>query len=112
MFFRFGWIFPLVGMGIVLILAFLIARRLLGPAKHSSFPKQEQQRPSQKLPSGRIPKELKEAGLQVLEHLDWEIRFLEKQRIEAEEPTERKKIEAELQRKREEYQATVDRLEP
>ena len=111
MFFRFFWIFPLVGMGIFLILVFLVVRRLLGSAKQSSLPEQEQHRPSQKLPSGKIPEELKEAGQQVLENLDWEIRLLEKQRVEVENPKERKNIEEELRRKREEYQATVDRLE-
>ncbi len=112
MFSRFFGIFPLVGMGIFLIVVFLIIRRVLGPAKQSSFPEQQQQRPSQKIPPGKIPKELKEAGLQVLETLDWEIRFLEKQRLEEENPAAREKIEAELQHKREEYQTTVDRLEP
>ena len=78
----------------------------------SSLPEKEKQAPSGKIPSGKIPEELKEAGQQVLENLDWEIRFLEKQRVEVENPQEREKIEAELKRKREEYQATVDRLEP
>lgn len=111
--FRFFWIFPLVFLVIFLIRTFLGKRRRLSDsAKVSSLPEKEKQAPSGKIPSGKIPEELKEAGQQVLENLDWEIRFLEKQRLEVETPKEQKKIEAELKRKREEYQATVDRLEP
>ncbi len=112
MFFKFFWIFPIAGMGIFLLLLFLVVRRVLGPARRSSLPKQEQQPLSGRKFSGKIPEELKEAGVRVLENLDWEIRFLEKQRIEAQTPEERQNIEAKLTRKREEYQATVDRLEP
>lgn len=112
MFFKFFGIFPLVGIGILLALGFLVARRFLGSAKQSSLPEQGQQRPSQKMPSANIPEELKQAGQQVLENLDWEIRFLEKQRLEVDSPEERRDIEAELRRKRDEYQATIERLEP
>ena len=112
-FFRFFWIFPLLFLAIFLIRTFLVKRRRLsGSAKVSSLPEKEEQTSSGKIPSGKIPEELKEAGRQVLENLDWEIRFLEKQRVEVENPQEKKKIEADLKRKREEYQATVDRLEP
>ena len=111
MFFRFFWIFPLVLIVIFLIRTLVKRRRLSDSAKVSSLPEKEKETPSGKIPSGKIPEELKEAGRQVLENLDWEIRFLEKQRVEVENPQEKKKIEADLKRKREEYQATVDRLE-
>ncbi|MCI0528323.1 MAG: hypothetical protein L0Y56_12860, partial [Nitrospira sp.] len=113
MFFKLSWIFPLVVIGFFLIMAFLVARRLWGPAEVSSFLKKEKRRKlSKEAPSDKIPQALKEAGWQVLENLDWEIRFLEKQCLEVEDPKERKKIQVELKRKREEYRATVDRLEP
>lgn len=112
MFFKFFWIFPLVLIGFFLIIVFLIARHLLGSAKKSTFPGTEKQKPSREVFSDKIPKELKEAGRQVLENLEWEIQFLERQRLEVEDPRERKKIEEELRRKREEYQTTVDRLGP
>jgi len=64
-----------------------------------------------RIPSAKIPEELKKTGQQVLEHLDWEIRFLENQYLGVENPKERKNIQEELRRKREEYQEVVDRLE-
>ncbi len=113
MFFRFFWIFPLVCIAIFLIRTFLVKRRRLSDsAKVSSLPEKEKQTPSGKIPSGTIPEELKQAGQQVLENLDWEIRFLEKQLLETENSKERQEIEEKLKRKREEYHATVDRLEP
>jgi len=113
MFFRFFWIFPLAFIVIFLIRTFLVKRRRLSDsAKVSSLPEKEKQTPSRKVSSGTIPKELKQAGQQVLENLDWEIRFLEKQLLEMENPKERQEIEEKLKHKREEYHATVDRLEP
>ena len=48
----------------------------------------------------------------MLENLDWEIRLLEKQRIEATDSKERRKIEENITRKKEEYRTTVERLAP
>jgi hypothetical protein len=66
---------------------------------------------SEKRYSGSIPEALKQAGQQVLEGLDWEIRFWERQQAAIDDPGKRQEIEKELQRKRDEYQTTVNRLE-
>jgi len=110
-FFQLFWIFPLAIIGFFLIVAFLVARRLLSSTKGLPLPEKEKRKFAGKVPPDKIPGELKEAGRQVLENLDWETRFLERQRLEVKDPKERKKIEEELRHKREEYQATVNRLE-
>lgn len=107
MFFGMFWLVPLVGIGILLFGGLWAFKYVLGAGKQSFLPGKN----SSKKPSGTIPKELKEAGQQILENLEWEIRFLEKQRIETEEPQEREEIEKLLRQKKQEYQATVDRLE-
>ncbi len=58
-----------------------------------------------------MPEEILQAGQDVLENLDWEIRFLEKQRLSTHEPEELAKIEADLKRKKADYRAVVERLD-
>jgi hypothetical protein len=58
-----------------------------------------------------IPEALKQAGQQVLENLDWEIRLLERQQTIVSDSKERQALKQELQQKRVEYQATIDRLQ-
>ena len=98
---NFFWIVPLICMG-----CFAVVRIIL---KNRNRPIDKQAQPVGKN-AAQIPEELKKAGQQVLDNLDWEIRLLEKQRIEATDD-KRKEIEANLKRKKEEYQATIDRLE-
>ena len=81
------------------------------PVKWWSFPETTPQNLSAKTSSGRIPEELKRAGQQIVDNLDWEIRFLEQQRSEVSNPKERKNLEEELRSKREEYHSVVERLE-
>jgi hypothetical protein len=110
--FRFFWIIPLAFLAIFLIRTFLFKRGKLRSAQESTLPKEDHQTTSKKTLSGPIPDELRQAGQQVLENLDWEIRLLEKQRLEAADTQARQEIEEKLKRKREEYHATADRLEP
>jgi hypothetical protein len=58
----------------------------------------------------QVPEELKQAGQQVLDSLDWDIRLLEKELATATDTKNRREIETELQQKRDEYQTTVNRL--
>ena len=81
------------------------------PVKWWSFPETTLQNPSAKISSGRIPEELKRAGQQIVDNLDWEIRFLEQQRFEVSDPKERENLEEELKSKQEEYHSVIDRLE-
>lgn len=60
--------------------------------------------------SAQIPEELKQAGQQVLDNLDWDIQLLGKELETVTETKKRRAIEAELQQKRNEYRATVARL--
>ena len=104
----------------IMWMVFFMGRRFLKPVKWWSFPKPVKwwsfpettpQNLSAKISSERIPEELKRAGQQIVDNLDWEIRFLEQQCSEVSDPKERKKIEGELRRKREEYHSVVKRLE-
>ena len=108
MFFSHFRFFPLIAF---LWMFFFIGRRVFGQAKRWSLPEKTPQKLSAKISSGKIPEELKRAGQQTLDNLDWEIRFLEKQGLEVSDPKERKKIEGELRSKREEYFTIVERLE-
>ena len=82
-----------------------------GFAKMPTFSERESQTFAKKRSSGQIPEELKQAGQQVLEGLDWEIRFLEQQFSEASDSKERKDLEEALRSKREEYHSVIDRLD-
>lgn len=108
------WIIPLLLLGIFFLRTWLKKRELSGSVNQkSSFSTAETQKSvAGKELSGRIPEELKRAGQQVLENLDWEIRFLEKQRLEVTDVKERQEIDEKLTQKREEYHTTVERLEP
>jgi len=108
MFFSHFHFFPLMGF---LWMFFFIRRRVFRQAKRWSLPEKTPRKLSAKIPPGRIPEELKKAGQQTLDSLDWEIRFLEKQRFEVSDPKERKNLEEELRSKREEYHSVIDRLE-
>jgi hypothetical protein len=57
-----------------------------------------------------IPKELEQAGQQVLDNLGWDIRLLENELASVTDAKKRREIEVDLQQKRNEYQATVERL--
>lgn len=108
---KFFWIMPLMCIAMFLIRTFWFRRRLPGFARMAHLPEREEQTTSGKMSSGPIPEELKQAGQQVLESLDWEIRLLEGQITAIDDPKKRQEIEKELRRKRDEYQTTVNRLE-
>ena len=108
MFFSHVRVFPLIAfLGMVVF----IGRRVFGQVTWWSFPEKTPQNLSAKISSGKIPEELKRAGQQTLDNLDWDIRFLEKQCFEVSDPKERKNLEEKLRRKREEYHSVVERLE-
>lgn len=109
--FSFFWIVPLVCIGFFVIRKFVFKGRAQQGDRNALSGKENP--PSfSKSTSANIPEELKQAGQQVLENLDWEIRLLEKQRIEATDSKERRKIEENITRKKEEYRTTVERLAP
>lgn len=110
--FNFFWIIPLVCVGIFVIRKFLLKGGEVRREEESSLPKQENRSSFDKKSSAHIPKELRQAGQRVLDGLDWEIRLLEKQHMEATDSKERRVIEENLKRKKEEYRATVERLGP
>lgn len=111
MFGRFFWIIPLMFFGFFLLRTFLQRRSLSGRTQEHTLSAQKPQTADEKTVSDKVPEALKEAGLQVLEQLDWDIRFLEKQRLETEDSKERQALDEQLQQKRDEYHATVKRLE-
>jgi len=108
MFFSHFHFFPLIPF---LLMVFFIGRRIFRPPKMRSFPVPTRRKLSAKISSGKIPEELKRAGQQIVDSLDWEIRFLEKQRFELSDPKEQKNLEEELRSKQEEYHSVIDRLE-
>lgn len=108
---RFFWIVPLLFFGLFLLRAFLARRKISGRTPQHTLPTQKLHTVDEKTVSGKVPEALKEAGLQVLEQLDWDIRFLEKQRLETKDPQERQALDKQLQQKRDDYHATVKRLE-
>ena len=110
--FNFFWIIPLVCIGVFVIRKLLFKGRDQQGEKDASLPQNGNRSSFNKSTSAQIPEELKQAGRQVLENLDWEIRLLEKQRLEATDSKERQEIEENLTRKKEEYRATVERLQP
>ncbi len=100
----FFWIFPLAGFSIFLIMLFLRGR-------HSSSGYTHRRREQEKKPVQReVPEEIKKAGVDLLEKLDWEIRFLEKEHLETDDSVETARIERELKEKKADYKAVVDRL--
>lgn len=107
--FNFFWLMPLVCIGIFIIRKVLLRGREPKSENKISLPKREQPR-FERTPSVEMPEELKQAGRQVLDGLDWEIRLLEKQHLEATNSKGRQEIIENLKRKREEYQATVERF--
>ena len=109
--FNFFWIIPAAVVGLFFIRKFLIRRRLRGE-RETSLLRNENQPAFKKKSSAQIPEELKAAGRQVLDNLDWEIRMLEKQRLETTDSKVRKDIEKDLKRKKEEHSATVERFGP
>ncbi|MGK5093192.1 hypothetical protein WDW89_14400 [Deltaproteobacteria bacterium TL4] len=111
MHFKFFWIILLVCFGVILLRKFLNRQLKLSSPKESSFPEEDTPTSFKNKASGKIPEELKQAGLRVLDSLDWDIRFLEKQRLEATDPKKRQELDAQLNRKREEYHATAERLD-
>ncbi|MCF6335817.1 MAG: hypothetical protein L3J12_08755 [Spirochaetales bacterium] len=58
-----------------------------------------------------IPEEIRQAGQDVLDNLDWEIRLLEKQRLDTDNRKEKEKIELELKGKKADYRSVIERLE-
>ena len=108
MFFSHFRFFPLIPF---LWMVFLMGRWFLRPARRWFLPEKKSQKLPTKSSLGKIPEELKKAGQQVLDNLDWDIRFLEKQSLEVSDPKERKKLEVNLRSKREEYFTIVERLE-
>ena len=88
-----------------------MGRCFLRPARRWSLPEKKSQKLSPKISSGKIPEELKKAGQQILDNLDWDIRFLEKQCLDVSDPKERKNLEEALRSKREEYHSVLERLE-
>jgi len=98
------WIVPLVVMSFCLSVLFM--KRYL---KFKKLPSQIQNHEPYK-PTEEISDEVWKAGQNALENLDWEIRFLEKQIGDTNDPKEREKAELELKRKREEYHNVVERL--
>ena len=101
------WIVPLLCMGFVVVMRLLRSR---DSRTRQSIPEKETQPSVEKTPSAQIPEELKKAGQQVLENLDWEIRLLEKQLLDVKDRKERQQIEKNLKRKKEEHKTTVERL--
>ena len=106
MIFKMFWIFPLLGMLVFLLLAYFIFKHLFGGPLGS--PPLERKPPQRR---GKVPEELKKAGREILDNLDWDIRLLEKRRLDEDDPVEYEKIELELKRKKEEYQTVVERLD-
>jgi hypothetical protein len=88
-----------------------MVRCFLRPARRWSLPAKKSQKLSPKISSGKIPEELKKAGQQIVDNLDWDIRLLEKQCLDVSDPKERKNLEEELRSKREEYRSVIDRLD-
>jgi hypothetical protein len=76
----------------------------------SGIPDQNTCSTSTEVSPTQIPEELKQAGQQVLDNLDWDIQLLEKELTTVTDTKKRQKIEANLQQKRGEYQATIERL--
>ena len=108
MFFSHFRFFPLIPF---LWMVFFMGRYFLRPARRWSLPEMKSHKLSPKISSGKIPEELKKAGQQILDNLDWDIRFLEKHCLEVSDPKERKNLEETLRSKREEYHSVVERLE-
>ena len=100
--------FPLIPF---LWMFFLIGGRVLRSSRSWRLPERGSQKLSPKISSGNVPEDLQKAGQQILDNLDWDIRFLERQCLEVTDPNERKKLEVELRAKREEYFTVVERLE-
>ncbi|MBF0236555.1 MAG: hypothetical protein HQM12_02520 [SAR324 cluster bacterium] len=108
--FRFLWLIPLVFLVILLFRKIFLQSRKLNSPKEQSLPGMDHPTSVKSTSSEKIPEELKQAGLQVLDSLDWDIRFLEKQRLEETDPIKRQELEEKLKQKKAEYHTTVERL--
>ncbi len=105
-FFGLFWIFPLLGFSAFLLVLFLRGRSSSSARSHSHQVENRKTGEQRK-----IPEEIRQAGKDVLDNLDWEIRLLEKQRLDTESSKEREKIEVELKDKKNQYRTVVERLE-
>ncbi len=114
-FYGFG-LFPVILIAIVL-------RRVVFRGYHSSRHSRHYRRssryvedsrysgePERKAPK-KVPEEMLKAAREVLDKLDWEIRLLERQRLDADSLEEREKIELDIKQKKDEYRAVVERLD-
>jgi len=110
MFFNLFWLVLLLAVGILAGLAGIAIKRLSGSPRTTSL-SENSPLPGKAPTGGKLPEEFKKSGAQILEQLDWDIRFLEKQRLEANVPAERRRLDEELKVKREEYQTVVERLQ-
>lgn len=83
------------------------------PRTHRFFEEKDKQEPELKEPKEykELPKEMLEAAREVLDKLDWEIRLLERQRLDTGSAEERSKIDLELKKKKDEYRAVVEKLD-
>ena len=114
--FKFFWFMPLGFFVVFLGLMLFLGRKLLKQGVlqsllgRSGAANTNAQIASADTSSKQIPEELKQAGQQVLDNLDWDIQLLEKELATVTDTKKRREIEADLQQKRNEYQATVARL--
>jgi biopolymer transport protein ExbD len=115
--FKFFWMMPMgffvifLGLTIFLVRKLLLKKGTLHPLLESSSLNNNDRPSSVNTSSEQIPDSLKQAGQQVLENLDWDIRLLEKQFSAETDTSKKQEIEVELKRKKVEYQTTVARLE-
>ena len=114
--FKFFWFMPLGFFVVFLGFMLFLGRKLLKKGTLQSLlgtsgaTNTNAQTASADTSSKQIPEELKQAGQQVIDNLDWDIQLLEKELATVTDTKKRREIEAELQQKQNEYQATVARL--
>ncbi len=104
--FGFFWIFPFLGFAAFLVMMFLRGRHSSSSHRDSHYFEKKHTKVQRE-----IPAEMLKAGRDVLDNLDWEIRLLEKQRLDANSSKEKEKIELELKGKKADYRAVIERLE-
>lgn len=108
----FFWIFPLIVLVILVILAYVMKRAL---QNHNSQTSSEESRWKKNSKAGQfstveVPEELRTKAKQMMEEIDWDIRFLEKQLETEKDKEERKRLQREIEKKRRQYRSIVDRF--
>jgi hypothetical protein len=108
---RIFWLIPIIWMIMFFVRALRSKQYGSGCVWMRAFPQSKPSPHPKETSQHAIPEALKQAGQQVLENLDWEIRLLERQQTIVSDSKERQALKQELQQKRVEYQATIDRLQ-